>query len=80
MKARFEKLMRQAIAECKPDDNPSKDRTLQRFAELIVKDCIDVAERNLELEPWAIVSVEIQEHFDATLDQSFMVGDPNGNL
>lgn len=36
----FKKLIIQAIQECEPDDRPSKDRTLQRFGELIVRECM----------------------------------------
>ena len=41
MNERFKELMVQAIRECRPDDmdNGAKDKTLQRFAELIVKEC-----------------------------------------
>lgn len=42
----FQTLIDQAIRECKPDDNPSKDRTLQRFAELIVQECYEWAKEN----------------------------------
>lgn len=41
MNEQFQKLMNQTIQECKPDDKPSKDKTLQRFAELIIQDCIE---------------------------------------
>lgn len=44
MNEQFQKLMNQAIQECKPDDKPSKDKTLQRFAELIINECAKVAD------------------------------------
>jgi hypothetical protein len=52
----------------------------EKFAIQIIQKCIDIAEANLELEKWAIVSMEIQDHFDLSLDYSFMVGAPNGDL
>jgi len=42
----FKKLIIQAIQECEPDDRPSKDRTLQRFGELIVQACYYWAKEN----------------------------------
>jgi hypothetical protein len=43
MQGKFHELIMQAINECHPDTSrPSKDQTLQRFAELIVKECIDI--------------------------------------
>jgi hypothetical protein len=43
MQDKFRELLRLAINECHPDTSrPSKERTLQRFAELIVNECIDI--------------------------------------
>jgi len=38
----FRRLMEQAIEECKPDDIPTKEKTLQRYGELIVQECLDI--------------------------------------
>ncbi len=63
MKGRLDELMRQAIAECKPDDNLSKDRTLQRFAELIIAECAEVADKNFN-KGFSPVGQLIKEHFE----------------
>jgi hypothetical protein len=41
MKEPFQTLIMQAIKEIGIEDNSSKDQTLQLFAELIVKECIE---------------------------------------
>lgn len=45
MNTKWKTLMVQAIRECYPDDgdNGAKDKTLQRFSELMVKECADAA-------------------------------------
>ena len=53
MNDKFYELMRQAIEECRPDDHPSKEKTLQRYGELIVRECVDAcgdmtSSRNIE--------------------------------
>lgn len=50
MNERFKELMVQAIRECRPDDmdNGAKDKTLQRFAELIVKECANYINHRTE--------------------------------
>ena len=42
MNERWKELIEQAIHEIGPEDNPSKEETLKRYAELIVKDCVDI--------------------------------------
>jgi hypothetical protein len=43
MNERWKDLIKQAIQEIGPEDNPSKEETLKRYAELMVRECIDVA-------------------------------------
>jgi hypothetical protein len=45
--------MLQAIKECNPDDHPRKEKTLQRYGELIIRECVDACDsitsaRNIE--------------------------------
>ena len=41
MRERWKELIEQAINEIGPEDNPSKEETLKRYAELIINDCVD---------------------------------------
>jgi hypothetical protein len=43
MNERWKNLIQQAINEIGPEDNPSKEETLKRYAELIIKECANVA-------------------------------------
>ena len=43
MNERWKDLMKQAIDEIGPEDKPSKEETLKRYAELIVRECADIA-------------------------------------
>lgn len=43
MNERWKDLIKQAIQEIGPEDNPSKEETLKRYAELIVRECADIA-------------------------------------
>ena len=43
MNERWKNLLQQAINEIGPEDNPSKEETLKRYAELIIKECANVA-------------------------------------
>jgi len=65
MTPRFQELIEQAIRECKPDDNPGKDRTLQRFAELIIEDLDRVLEDNFYGDPYEIPYFirDVRKHF-----------------
>ena len=57
-------LMAQAIAECNPDDHPSKGKTLQRFAELIIEECKEAGNLALTDEYDGFVpSQMIDKHF-----------------
>lgn len=42
MNERWNELIKQAIREIGPEDNPSKEETLKRYAELIVKECATI--------------------------------------
>jgi hypothetical protein len=41
MNERWKDLIKQAIQEIGPEDNPSKEETLKRYAELIIRECIE---------------------------------------
>jgi hypothetical protein len=43
MNPKIKSLIVQAITEIGPEDNPSKEQTLVRFAELIIKECANTA-------------------------------------
>jgi hypothetical protein len=51
----------------------------EKFAIQIIQQCLDIAEENLDLDKWSIVSMEIQDHFDLCLDHSFLVGETRGD-
>lgn len=64
MNTKWKLLLVQAIRECGPDDddNGAKDKTLQRFAELMVKECL------FKIEVWEQdsrnhVSYLLKQHF-----------------
>ena len=42
MNERWKDLIKQAIQEIGPEDNPSKEETLKRYAELMVKEFSDL--------------------------------------
>ena len=46
MNPKIKSLIDQAITEIGPEDNPSKEQTLVRFAELIIKECVTVAAKS----------------------------------
>ena len=43
MNERWKDLIKQAIQEIGPEDRPSKEETLKRYAELIVRECASLA-------------------------------------
>ena len=43
MNERWKELINQAIREIGPEDNSSKEETLKKYAELIIKECAKVA-------------------------------------
>ena len=43
MNERWKDLIKQSIQEIGPEDKPSKEETLKRYAELIVRECIEQA-------------------------------------
>jgi hypothetical protein len=69
MNERWKDLIKQAIQEIGPEDRPSKEETLKRYAELIVRECIKIcsdveADSEMDLSDGALVCMaEIKEHF-----------------
>jgi len=69
MNERWKDLIKQAIQEIGPEDKPSKEETLKRYAELIVRECIKIcsdveADSEMDLSDGALVCMaEIKEHF-----------------
>lgn len=68
MNERWKDLIKQAIQEIGPEDNPSKEETLKRYAELIVKECAKVLTQHGsyfsgEGEPYHYAASLIEEHF-----------------
>ncbi len=69
MNERWKDLIKQAIQEIGPEDKPSKEETLKRYAELIVRECIKIcsdveADTEMDLSDGALVCMaEIKEHF-----------------
>ena len=69
MNERWKDLIKQAIQEIGPEDRPSKEETLKRYAELIVRECIKIcsdveADTEMDLSDGALVCMaEIKEHF-----------------
>lgn len=61
----FYGLMHQAILESKPDDHPSKERTLQRYGELIIEECVKVCTEGQQEEHvmGLLYSKKIKRHF-----------------
>jgi len=59
MNERWKYMINQAIREIGPEDKPSKEETLKRYAELIVRECANVA--------WKcgseFIDNQIKEHF-----------------
>jgi hypothetical protein len=58
----FKMLLVQAIQECGPDDDDdgAKVKTLERFAELIIEKCGEIADENSER---GIISAYIDKYF-----------------
>ena len=44
MNERWKDLIKQAVQEIGPEDNSGKEETLKRYAELIVRECVDKIE------------------------------------
>ena len=68
MNERWKDLIKQAIQEIGPEDNPSKEETLKRYAELIVRECVQVSGPEAsDTDEWFIAKVDsvqkIKEHF-----------------
>lgn len=69
MNERIADLLEQAFAECKTFEDGTTIRTseaLARFAELIIKDCVDVAAKYDEPKmsgPGLMIGSMISEHF-----------------
>jgi hypothetical protein len=68
MNERWKDLIKQAIQEIGPEDNPSKEETLKRYAELIVRECAKVLTQHGsyfsgEGEPYHYAASLIEEHF-----------------
>ena len=68
MNERWKDLIKQAIQEIGPEDKPSKEETLKRYAELIVRECAKVLTQHGsylsgEGEPYHYAASLIEEHF-----------------
>jgi fructose-1,6-bisphosphatase len=68
MNERWKDLIKQAIQEIGPEDKPSKEETLKRYAESIVKECAKVLTQHGsyfsgEGEPYHYAASLIEEHF-----------------
>jgi hypothetical protein len=68
MNERWKDLIKQAIQEIGPEDNPSKEETLKRYAELMVRECAKVLTQHGsyfsgEGEPYHYAASLIEEHF-----------------
>jgi hypothetical protein len=66
MNERWKDLIKQAIQEIGPEDNPSKEETLKRYAELIVQECVKIAYQN-DVAKFTrdgyVIGQEIEKHF-----------------
>jgi predicted secreted protein len=51
MNERWKYMINQAIKEIGPEDKPSKEETLKRYAELIVKECMELCKKQ-EYDYW----------------------------
>jgi len=58
-------LIRQAIQQVGPEDRASKEATLQRYGELIVRECCDMVNKHLQHNnPHdCILVLDIKDHF-----------------
>jgi len=67
-------LIKQAVQEIGPEDNLSKEETLKRYAELIVRECADLAKTSQYTsassdyydgfnEALVYASIKIKQHF-----------------
>ena len=63
MNERWKDLMKQAIDEIGPEDKPSKEETLKRYAELIIQECCGIVLKNTNLHTYHRVKYEIKNHF-----------------
>ena len=68
MNERWKDLIKQAIQEIGPEDKPSKEETLKRYAELMVRECSKVLTQHGsyfsgEGEPYHYAASLIEEHF-----------------
>ena len=68
MNERWKDLIKQAIQEIGPEDRPSKEETLKRYAELMVRECAKVLTQHGsyfsgEGEPYHYAASLIEEHF-----------------
>ena len=45
MNERWKYMINQAIKEIGPEDKPSKEETLKRYAELLVKECMELCKK-----------------------------------
>jgi len=74
MNERWKDLIKQSIQEIGPEDNPGKEETLKRYAELIVKECADIAKNSQYMgassdyydgfnEALVYASIKIKQHF-----------------
>ena len=68
MNERWKDLIKQAIQEIGPEDKPSKEETLKRYAELMVRECAKVLTQHGsyfsgEGEPYHYAASLIEEHF-----------------
>ena len=66
MNERWKDLIKQAIQESGPEDKPSKEETLKRYAELIVQECVKIAYQN-DVAKFTrdgyVIGKEIEKHF-----------------
>ena len=62
MNERWKDLIKQAIQEIGPEDNPSKEETLKRYAELIVRECCDIFVE-LRTRPADLAVKDVKKHF-----------------
>jgi len=62
MNERWKDLIKQAIQEIGPEDRPSKEETLKRYAELIVRECCDIFVE-LRTRPADLAVKDVKKHF-----------------
>jgi len=63
MNERWKDLIKQSIQEIGPEDKPSKEETLKRYAELIVQECARVELYWLSEQDRKAVAEKIKQHF-----------------